>query len=216
MKTLFIPAKSKSKLNKSKILEISRKLPKNIIIAYSIQYKEIAEEIKKILSENHSIVKFIQILGCSHPLGCLHPLGCSKIQSPKNVQAILLIGDGKFHAVSLAIEAHIPIYIMNNNDFNQISKQDVQNLEKKQKASYVKFLNANKIGILVSTKPGQENLEKAIRFKKQQVKKKLYLFLGNEINSSEFENFPQIQSWVNTACPRLDMNASVVNLDKIT
>ena len=210
MKTLFIPVKSKSKINNSRILEISKKLPKNLAIAYSIQYKEIAEEIKKILSKNHSIIKFVQVLGCSQPLGC------SKPQLSKNTQAILLIGDGKFHAVSLAVETHLPIYILNNNNFNQISKQEMQNLEKKQKASYVKFLNATKIGILVSTKPGQENLKKALEFKKQQKIRKSYLFMANDINSAEFENFPQIQSWVNTACPRLDMNSNVVNLDKIS
>ena len=115
MRTLFIPAKSESKINKSKILEISKKLPENIAIAYSIQYKEIAEEIKEILSENHNIINLTQVLGCSQPLGCYRP------QFPKNTQAILLISDGKFHAVSLAIETHIPIYIFNSNDFNQIS-----------------------------------------------------------------------------------------------
>ena len=202
MRTLFIPAKSRLKINKSKILEISKKLPKNIVIAYSIQYKKIAEEVREILSKNHNILKFTQVLGCSKP------------QFPKNTQFILLISEGKFHAISLAIETHIPIYIFNNNNFDQISKQEIQNFEKRQKASYVKFLNANKIGILVSTKPGQENIKKALEFKKQ-TKKKSYLFLGNEINHLEFENFPQIQSWVNTACPRLDMNFSVVNLEKL-
>jgi len=92
----------------------------------------------------------------------------------------------------------------------------MQNLEKKQKASYVRFLNANKIGILISTKPGQENLKKALEFKKKQKLKKSYLFIANNIDGAEFENFPQIQSWVNTACPRLDMNSNVVNLDKIS
>ncbi|MFA4952939.1 MAG: diphthamide synthesis protein [Candidatus Pacearchaeota archaeon] len=203
MKILFIPTKSKLKLNKSNILGISKKLPKNIAIAYSVQYEEIAKEIKEIFSKSHNITKFTQILGCSKP------------QVPKNTQAILLISDGKFHAVSLRLETRLPIYLLDNNNLIQISEQEIQNLEKKRKSSYLKFLNANKIGILVSTKPGQENLKKAIQFKNQQKTKNSYLFIGNEINSSEFENFPQIQSWVNTACPRLDMNANVVNLEKI-
>ena len=203
MKTLFIPTKSKSKINKSKVLEISKKHPKNIVIVYSIQYKEIAEEIKNILSNKHKITKFVQVLGCS------------KQGFPKNTRAILLISDGKFHAFSLGLEVGLPIYIFNDHNFGQVSEKEIQNLERKQKSSYLKFLNANKIGVLISTKPGQENLKKAIQFKKQQKEKRSYLFIGNEINSSEFENFPQIQSWVNTACPRLDMNASVVNLVKI-
>jgi 2-(3-amino-3-carboxypropyl)histidine synthase len=76
-------------------------------------------------------------------------------------------------------------------------------------ASYLKFLNAEKIGILVSTKPGQENLKKALSLKLKN--KKSYLFLSNNIDIREFENFG-INSWVNTACPRMDFDSGVINL----
>ena len=203
MKTLFIPAKSKSKVNKLRLLEISKKLPEDIAIVYSIQYKDIADEIKNILSNKHKITEFAQVLGCF------------KLLIPKQTNAILLIADGKFHAVSLGLETKLPIYILNNNSFNQISKKEIETLEKKQKAAYIKYLNSKKIGILISTKPGQENLERAIKFRNRVKEKKSYLFLGDNIDLNEFENFPQIQSWVNTACPRLDMNAGMVNIRNI-
>ncbi len=44
MKTLFIPAKKISKINKSKVLAVLKKLPINIAITYSIQYQEQARE----------------------------------------------------------------------------------------------------------------------------------------------------------------------------
>ena len=76
----------------------------------------------------------------------------------------------------------------------------------------MRFLNAEKVGILISIKPGQNNLNKAFMFKKK-LKKKSYLFICNNVNTSEFENFPEIQSWINTACPRLDVNdARIVNI----
>jgi len=50
MKTLFIPAISKQKLNKKNLSQIA-KLPKDIALCYSIQYKEIAKEVKEILSK---------------------------------------------------------------------------------------------------------------------------------------------------------------------
>lgn len=203
MKTLFIPVTSKSKITESKILEISKKLPKSIAIAYSIQYKDTAQEIKKILSKTHKTLSFLQVLGCSSP------------KFPKSIQAILLITDGKFHAVSLGLKTKLPIYILNNHSFGQISKQEIQLLETKQKASYVNFLNSNKIGILISNKPGQQNLKGAINLKNKLKDKTSYLFISNEINSLELENFPQIQSWVNTACPRLDMASQVINIKEI-
>jgi diphthamide biosynthesis enzyme Dph1/Dph2-like protein len=203
MKTLFIPTKIKSKINKTKILEISKKLPKNIAINYSIQYSKIAEQIKEILSEKHNILNFIQVLGCSRPI------------FSKETKAILLISSGRFHAISLAKESKLPVYILENNKLEKISQQGIELLEKKQKVSYMKFLHADKIGILISTKPGQENLGKAINLKKKIKNKKSYIFLSNQININEFENFPDIQSWVNTACPRLDFDSSIININKI-
>ena len=210
MKTLFIPAKSKVKINKQKIIGISKKLPKNIAIAYSIQYKDIAEQIKPIL-RNHKITKFIQVLGCSKPI------------LPKSTQAILLIGNARFHATSLAYETKLPVYLLDHFNFSKISKKDIEILEKKQKASFVRFLHADKVGILVSTKPGQQNLKKAIEFNKKMSRsgypktwnsraKKSYLFISNNINPQEFENFG-LNSWVNTACPRMDMaDNSIINI----
>ena len=199
MKTLFIPAKSKYKINKEKIKSL--KLPKNIAITYSIQFKETAEEIKQIFSKEHNITKTIQILGCSKP------------KFSKSTQAILLIGSGRFHAISLAMETKKPIYLLENNKLIKISKEEIEELEKKQKASYVKFLNAKKVGILISTKPGQQRLKQALDLKLKN--KDLYYFISNEIDSKEFENF-EIDSWVNTACPRVDMNDSnIININKI-
>ncbi len=197
MKTIFIPAKKISKIDKSRISAISKKLPKKIAIAYSIQYKDQAKEIKFLLSKSHKINSFTQVLGCSKP------------NFPKNTQSILLIGNGRFHAVSLALETKIPVYVLEDNQLTKISKKEIQPLEQKQKASYVKFLNADKVGILISTKPGQQNLQKALEFKKNLKNKKSYLFISNNINTSEFENFG-LDSWVNTACPRMDMNSNLV------
>jgi diphthamide biosynthesis enzyme Dph1/Dph2-like protein len=65
---------------------------------------------------------------------------------------------------------------------------------------------------LVSTKPGQENLKKAIAIKNKLKNKDSYLFIGDEIDTKQLENFPNIQSWINTACPRLDFDSSVINM----
>ena len=195
MKTLFIPAKINLRINSKKISEL--KLPINIAIAYSIQYKEVAEKIRKILSQKHKITSVVQVLGCSSP------------KFPKETEAILLLSSGKFHAVSLAVETGIPVYILESDNIKKISKEEIDLLNKKKMASYMKFLNSEKIGILISTKPGQENLKKALSLKLKN--KKSYLFLSNNIDIREFENFG-INSWVNTACPRLDFDSSVINL----
>ena len=202
MKTIFIPAKVKSKVNNSRILEISKQLPKNIVIAYSIQFQDIALQIKQILSKTHTIIQFVQVLGCS------------KINFQKNAQAILLIGNGRFHAISLALETKLPIYLLDKDKLERISEKDMNNLKLKQKASYLKFLNADRIGILISTKSGQQRLKRALELKNKIKDKKIYFFLADNINSNEFENF-NLDSWINTACPRLDMDHSIINISRL-
>jgi len=206
MKTLFIPARIKSNVNEKAINEISKKLPKSLAIVYSIQYQYAAKEIKEILNKgNHEITSFVQVLGCSKP------------NFSKSTKAILLIGSGRFHAVSLAMETSLPVYVLYNNSMSEISSKEIDSLKTKKKAAYVKFLNSDTVGILVSAKPGQENLKRAIELKNSPImkNKKSYILIGNNLSVSEFENF-NLGSWVNTACPRLDFDVSVVNVRDIS
>jgi len=201
MKYLYIPAKKKVILETSKILELSKKLPKNIALAYSVQYENIAKKIKELFSESHKITAFLQVLGCSD------------LSTLKNTQAVVLVSDGSFHASSLVLRTRLPVYVLYNNNIRRISESEIEELRKKKKAVYLKYLNADRIGILISTKPGQENLKKALKFKKNS-RKRSYLFLGNNINKNEFENFP-VDSWVNTACLRLDLDIPIINLEDL-
>lgn len=206
MKTLFIPAKSTLNITDLELKELSKELPKNISIAYSIQYKESAEKINSYLTnltKKHKISSFIQVLGCSKP------------KIPKNTKATLLISDGKFHAISLAYETKIPVYLFTNGILQKISKKEITTFSQKQKGAYLKYLHSNKVGILITTKPGQENLKKALTLSKKLKDKTPYLFITNNIDTNEFENFP-IDSWINTSCPRMDMNqSSIININRI-
>ena len=184
MKTMFIPAIKKEKLDKTKIL--LDRLPDTIYIAYAIQYKKIAEEIKKHLSKQKKIAGFVQILGCSRL---------------KSKFPILLISEARFHALNL-IEQGNDVYIFDNNNLTKISDKEILEINKKRKARLSNFYSSDKIGILVSVKPGQYNMKEAEKVKKNLENKRAYLFLADNIYVQEFENFP-IDMWVNTACSGL-------------
>ena len=202
MKLLFVPAKSKSKLDSKKFLDSYKTLPKNIAIAYSIQFQNIAFEAKKIIEKEIKITLIVQVLGCSNP------------RFPKETQAILLFGEGRFHAISLAFESGLPVYIYEHNKLLKISDSDVEKLEKKRKAAILNFLNSDKIGVLVSNKPGQERLKRALTIKNNFPDKKFYFFLENTINIQEFENFG-IKCWINTACPRINYDYTIMDLAEV-
>ena len=76
----------------------------------------------------------------------------------------------------------------------------------------LKYYHADKIGIIVSTKSGQNLLPRALRFQKN-CGKKAYIFLCNNVNN--LEDFQDIQCWVNTACVRIledDFHVPMVNI----
>lgn len=204
MKVLFVEARRKFELNLKEIDEISDKLPKKIGLIASIQYinivpyikKELEKRGKKVFISKGNLTKYPgQVLGCDV---------FSAINIKNKVEALLLLGSGKFHAIQIAIQTKKSVFIWQPGaKLNKLSTEDIKDFENKKKVSLIKFLQAEEVGILVSTKHGQFNLKKALLIKKQlEKKKKVFLFLFDTLNFSEFENFP-VKSFVNTSCPNM-------------
>jgi len=196
MKVLYIESKLKNKNFSLTEKEID-KLPKEIYLFYTIQYKGIAESIKKILEKKITLLGFQQVLGCT-------------ILGYKKDSAVLLISSGRFHALNLFSQFN-KIFVFENNKIIKIPNEEIKKFRLKRKAALIKFLRAKKIGILVSTKIGQSNLNLALSLKQKLEKsgKECYIFLSNKIDINQFENF-DIESWVNTACSGLILDSPAI------
>ena len=192
MKVMFVEAKKKINMDLDSI-DFSI-LPKQVFIAYSIQFEELAEIIKKKLGKR--IKGFQQVLGCS---------------LLKSRYPILLVGSGRFHAINLALRGNL-VYVLENMKISKLDDSEIVRIKGKRKAAISKFYAADRLGILVSTKPGQENLASALKVKKKLEKnKEISLFLGNNLNLEELENY-DIDSWLNTSCQALTFDSRVANL----
>ncbi len=207
MKTIFIRAVKKLDLNKEKLKELIEVLPKEIHITYSIQYYNLAKHVKDEAEKNGiKAHKFLQIIGCRE----------LKIES----LPILHIGSGKFHATNPNLfKVSDNITLFDGYSINKIGADYIKRAEKKRKAKLSKFLSAGSVGVLVSNKYGQQDLKNALKFISDNFnnnhERKAYLFLCNNINIGEFENFP-IDFWVNTACPRIeDDSPEIISLDRL-
>ncbi len=204
MKTLFIETIKKLELNEEKFNELEKLLPNTVYIAYSIQYKKLAEQSKEKLKKTFKILGFSQILGCS--------------ELKTSAKAILLLGEARFHALNLALSSGKEVYIFDNHSISKITLEEIEKLRKQEKGKYLKYLTSSKIGILVSFKSGQENLELALKLKKEiETKGKTpYFFLADNINAPELENFP-IELWINTACSGISSDSGrILNYKQIT
>ncbi|MGV8151657.1 MAG: diphthamide synthesis protein [Candidatus Nanoarchaeia archaeon] len=200
MKIMFIESRIKNRdirLTEDQL----NSLPKEIFIAYSIQYRELAESIKSQLKNKVSVKGFSQVLGCS------------KINTKFPV---LLIGQGRFHAINLYLQAP-QVYIFENGSLLKMPSSEINKLKTARKTALIKFLSSDNLGILVSTKPGQEHLSLAIKLKEKLTKKgkNCYIFLSDNIDFNQFENF-NIGSFVNTACTGLAFdNPSIINISEL-
>jgi len=206
MKVLYIETKSKTKPEDYFIdPNFIKSLPKEVFLAYSIQFKGQAETMKKALEANNIGVKGFQQV-----------LGCTKLKTP---YTIVLIGQGRFHALNLALQNERPILLYSNGSSIAVGEREIEEHNKKKSASINLFLHANNIGIIVSTKPGQNRLDEALELEKKISKKypekSVFIFLSSSTKTSELENF-NLEFWINSACPGLALDSSkIANIDDI-
>ncbi len=199
MKTLFIPAKVKN----AGIEQLMEKvqIDGTFAIVTTVQF---LDEVNQLKDKGYTVLG--QILGCN----VLNVL-------KSDVDAYLYIGTGKFHPLNLAFRVDKPVYVLDpmTHEFYRISDEEKQRYERRKKGTLSKYYASDKIGIIVSLKSGQNQLQRALHFK-ERCGKKAYIFLCNEVKN--LEDFPDIQCWVNTACVRIfedDLNVPMVNIRDI-
>ena len=179
-------------------------LPKNIGLATTVQFLDHVDSIKNFL-ESKGLTIFVdkmrqkyegQLLGCDFG-------AADKVKD--KVDAFLYVGTGIFHPLGIALNIDKDVFcydplnaIMSKIDRNQVEKYNL-----KRKGAYLKFLESNEIGFLVSLKPGQNNFRKAIEWKAKLKDKNCYIFAFDTLDFNQIENFPFVQCWVNTACNRI-------------
>ena len=195
MKKIFIEAKVK--INLDEVLKKINIPEKRIGIITTVQFEE---EVKKL--KNPKFIYGGSILGCNQD---------NALNIVEKVEAFLFIGSGDFHPLGLK-KFKKPIYEANplTNKFRKIPEKELEALEKKQKGKLLKYYNAKKLGIIVCTKPGQNLFQQAVKLQ-EKLKKPSFIFICNDVDPTEFENFTDIDIWINTACPRIE-HKKIINM----
>jgi 2-(3-amino-3-carboxypropyl)histidine synthase len=205
---LFIPAKYTKKIAIPK--NIIDKLPKRLMLFSSVQFLNQLQDIEKQLKDKKiTTTKSKNFLynGMISEKGQL--LGCNMEAFTSDFDAFLYIGDGIFHPKALLVNNHKDVYCYDPkiNKLHILKKELHEDMQKRSKGAVLKFLTGKSIGILVTTKPGQDSSKRAEILKnnieKRWPEKKRFMFLCNELNFQELENFNFIDLYINTACPRL-------------
>lgn len=146
-------------------------------------------------------VKF-QILGCDSQY--------KSLKLPTEPDAFLYIGDGIFHPRALVLAQK------DREEFKEVIRydpmqdkmlimgvDDCSKIFKKYKGGLLKFLNATNVGVLVTTKPGQQQFKVSRKLREVYPDKNIYYFAENSFDFSHLEGFNFIDVWVNSACTRI-------------
>jgi 2-(3-amino-3-carboxypropyl)histidine synthase len=127
----------------------------------------------------------------------------------ENVEAYVFVGGGRFHAMGVALATGKPTIIADPYEKRAYSVQDeVSRLIKQRWANIVEAKKAKSFGVLISLKSGQMKLGDAVKIKEklEQNNLKATLLALREVTSSALIQFPGIDAFVNTACPRLSLD----------
>ena len=175
----------------------------------TVQHVHQLDEAKKLLEaagktvfvgDSDSVKHAGQVIGCD--------FGNAQSVS-ENVEAYLFVGGGRFHAMGVALATGKPTVIADpyeelaypiNEEARRVIMQRWGNLSAAKEAK--------SFGVLVSLKSGQMRLRAALGIKEKLEKdgRRATLLALREVTPSALMQFPSIDAFVNTACPRLSLD----------
>lgn len=176
-------------------------LSDEVAVVTTIQHKPGLALVKKFLEEQgKKTTVYGHILGCSVP--------------NMTQKTILYIGMGEFHPKGIALKGQevvcanpltMEVYKLTPNDMEQVFKR--------RKAAYAKFLHAETVGVILTVKTGQKTVQTSVKnmlnIQGKYPDKQFYFFACDTLNFPELENFPFIEVWINTMCPRIGQDDTV-------
>ncbi len=139
-------------------------------------------------------------------------IGCdfSNVRSiAKDVDAFLFIGGGRFHALGVALATGKPTIAADPYGAAAYCISDeVQKILKQRYASIQESTRAKNFGVLISIKPGQKRVNEAAKIKQtlEGMGKTVCLIAAQELTPNVLAEFPTIEAYVNTACPRISID----------
>lgn len=196
---------------------VIKKLPSRLMLFSSVQFLDQLPDIAAQLESHQKSILMIksknflyngmisekgQLLGCNAE-------NFNTANHGDEFDAFLYIGDGVFHPKALLVNNRKDVYCYDPkiDKLKVLDKELHDEYVKKTKGGVLTFLTSKTVGILITTKRGQNSSKRADKLRddilKKWPEKKVYMFLCNEMNFSELENFNFIDIYINSACSRI-------------
>ncbi|ASJ06460.1 diphthamide biosynthesis enzyme Dph2 [Thermococcus pacificus] len=206
--TLFVPAFAKVDVVPAleRNIEEIKKLGKKIALVTTTQHIHQLERARTFLEENGFEVLVGK--GDSRVSWPGQVLGCNFSAARVNADGVLFIGAGYFHPIGLAISTRKPTLAVNPYSGDAIwMDKEAERLIRKRWAQIAKAMDAERFGVITSTKKGQLRLAEAKRVVKllREHGKYAKLIAMNHISYPALEGF-DFDAYVVVACPRVPID----------
>ncbi len=207
MKLAFVDVKYKEIITLPD--EFISQLPKKVMLFVNIQLMHQRDAIAAQL-EKHNI----EVL-TSRPKHSWHDgqlLGCGNEKWDQGQEAFVYVGDGFFHPSALLFNNDEKVfqYDPKTGKIKVLDKDDMRQILGAKKGGMATFYSSKNIGVLITTKYGQQRMQPAFKLQEKFPDKTFYYLLGDTIDFSKLEDFPFIQCYINTACPRISDDHSKI------
>jgi 2-(3-amino-3-carboxypropyl)histidine synthase len=208
--TLYIEARATLKVDSTveKALPLMEKWRK-IGLVTTVQHVQTLDEVREILIRSGKTVVIGDSRRLSYPgqvVGCDYS---NAISIAKGVEAFLFVGGGQFHALGVALSTSKPTVVADPFDDRAFSVDlEAEKIFKQRWATIEEAKKAKNFAILIGIKPMQKHLEEALQAKEklEEDGKTVNLLAAREITPEVLMEFPSIDAFVNTACPRISLD----------
>jgi 2-(3-amino-3-carboxypropyl)histidine synthase len=208
--TIYVEARATMNVNAA----VETALPvlenwQKIGLTTTVQHVQTLDDVKEILLRAGKTVVIGDAGRLNYPgqvIGCDY----SNAKSIANdVEAFLFIGGGKFHALGVALSTSKPTIVADPYEKRAYSvDKEAEKIIKQRWASIEEAKKAKVFAVLVGLKSGQKKLEEALDVKKklEESGKTACLFVAKEVTPEVLMEFPTVEAYVNTACPRVSLD----------
>ncbi len=179
---------------------------KHLAIVGTIQFASSFHEAKRLLEPHFDSLQIPQ----AKPLSGGELLGCTSPTLSSDVDAIVYVADGRFHLESIMIaNPGIPAYKYDpHSKLFTIEEYDNAKMLAMRKEQIDRGKDARVFGLILGTLGRQGNLSILDRLHTMLEKagRQVVLMLLSEIGPAKLKALPQVDCWVQVACPRLSID----------
>ena len=177
----------------------------SIALVSTIQFVAALQSIQQLLLGEYNVT-----IPRSKPLSPGEILGCTSPKLPNDVEALIYVGDGRFHLESIMI-SNPTVTAYQYDPYSKLFTHELYDhstMQHTRKEAIVKASSAKRFGLILGTL-GRQGSPKVLNFLKEKLEavgKEFIVVMLSEIFPEKLQLFNGVDAWVQVACPRLSID----------